>query len=287
MQNDDFIITAVSQKGNLVGYFTSVKNCAKQIQAAHTMNNISTMVFARALSAAVLLSGNLKNPDDRLAMSWDCTGPVKKLCIETDGCGNIRGFIDNAQLEFIERSVQNGEFSTEPYIGFGELTVSRETGSSAPYQSIVVIETGEIAQDLSLFLEQSLQIQSTVNIGLSVDKNNTIVCAGGLMLMGLPGVTAQEINELYNAFQKITNLTDVLCKDEQTVLELFNSLNMDIVGNRSVQFHCKCSAEKVKSILKSLKPENLQEFLSKENCYETSCKYCGAQYKITQEELNG
>ncbi len=287
MQNDDFIITAISQKGNLVGYFTSIRNCAEQVQTAHKMNNVSTAVFARALSAAVLLSGNLKNPDDRLAMNWDCTGPVKKLCIETDGCGNIRGFIDNPQLEFIERSVLNGEFSTEPYIGFGELTVSRETGDSAPYQSIVVIETGEIAQDLSLFLEQSLQIQSAVNIGLSVDKNNKILCAGGLMLMGLPGVTEQEIKDMHNEFQKITSLTDVLCKDEQAVLEMFNSLNMDIIGNRSIQFHCKCSLEKVKSVLKSLKPESLQEFLSKDNCYETSCRYCGAQYKITKEELNG
>ena len=85
MQNDDFIITAISQKGNLVGYFTSIRNCAEQVQTAHKMNNVSTAVFARALSAAVLLSGNLKNPDDRLAMNWDCTGPVKKLCIETDG----------------------------------------------------------------------------------------------------------------------------------------------------------------------------------------------------------
>lgn len=287
MQNDNFIITAVSQKGNLIGYFTSVRNCAEQVQFAHKMNAISTMVFARALSAAVLLSGNLKNPDDRLAMTWDCTGPVKKLCIETDGCGNIRGFIDNTQLKCIERSVQNGQFSTEPYIGFGELTVSRETGNSAPYQSIVVIETGEIAQDLSLFLEQSLQIQSAVNIGLSVDKNNKIICAGGLMLMGLPGVTEQEINDMYNEFRKITNLTDILCKGEQAVLEMFNSLNMDIVGNRSIRFHCKCSEEKVKNILKSLKPENLQEFLSEDNCYETSCRYCGAQYKITKEELNG
>ena len=287
MQNDDFIITAISQKGNLVGYFTSIKNCATQVQTAHQMNNVSTAVFARALTASILLSGNLKNPDDRLAMTWDCNGPVKKLCIETDGAGNIRGFIENSQLEFIERSVQDGEFSTEPYIGFGELNVSRETGNSAPYQSVVVIETGEIAQDLSLFLEQSLQIQSAVNIALSVDKNNQILCAGGLMLMGLPGVTEEEIKNMYDEFQKITNLTDILCKDEQAIFEMFNSLDMDIIGTRSVQFNCKCSSDKVKNVLKSLKPEDLQEFLSENGCYETSCRYCGAQYKITKEELNG
>ena len=251
------------------------------------MNNISTAVFARALTATTLLSGNLKNPDDRLAMTWDCNGPVKKLCIETDGAGNIRGFIENSQLEFIERSVQDGEFSTEPYIGFGELNVSRETGNSAPYQSVVVIETGEIAQDLSLFLEQSLQIQSAVNIALSVDKNNQILCAGGLMLMGLPGITEQEIKEMYEEFQKITNLTDVLCKDEQAIFEMFNALNMDIIGSRNIQFNCKCNADKVKNVLKSLKTEDLQEFISKNGCYETSCRYCGAQYKITKEELNG
>jgi molecular chaperone Hsp33 len=107
------------------------------------------------------------------------------------------------------------------------------------------------------------------------------------MLMGLPGITEQEIKEMYEEFQKITNLTDVLCKDEQAIFEMFNALNMDIIGSRNIQFNCKCNADKVKNVLKSLKTEDLQEFISENGCYETSCRYCGAQYKITKEELNG
>lgn len=282
---EDFLLTALSNKGNLVGYYTSIKNSIQKAQEAHKMNLISSAVFARAMCATVLLSGNLKNKTDRFSISWNCSGPAGRIYLETDYTGNVCGFIENNNLQLIENSLSaRGDFSTEPYIGFGELIVSRD--SFKPYRSIVVIETGEIAQDISFFLEQSLQIQSAINIGLSITKENKIESAGGILLMGLPGISKEEVEVLHSEFQQMTNLNEILSNGKEDVLEFFQKLGLDCTfQKRNIQFSCHCNEEKIKKALKILAEEKLEEYLNEDKMYEVKCQYCGKEYKINTQQL--
>ena len=159
----------MSKNKNVHGYYVNIKNSLKDAQKRHNMNIISTSIFSRAMIATSLLSGNLKNQSDYLSIAWDCTGPIGKIFCEANYEGNIRGYIGKTDLQFINDTIFENNIKAEPYIGFGEIIVSRNSfDNRPPYNSVVVIETGEIAQDISLYLDQVLQIQSALKIGFSV-----------------------------------------------------------------------------------------------------------------------
>ena len=198
---NDFLITTISKTKNIHGYYARVKSSLTDAQNKHKMNIISTTIFSRAMIATTLLSGNLKNKKDYLSILWNCTGPVNKIFCEATHEGNIRGYIENTDLQFIKESTYDNNIKAEPYIGFGEIIVSRNSfDNRPPYNSVVVIETGEIAQDISLYLDQALQIQSALKIGFSVNNSNEIETAGGILFMALPGASESELMDIYHAF---------------------------------------------------------------------------------------
>lgn len=281
----DFLMTTMSKSGKIVGYFASVKETAHKMQQAHKMNIISSAIFCRALCSTVLLGGNLKNKSDLLSVSWNCTGLVQKILVEVDYEGNVRGFIGNNNLDFIDGSIDDSGLKSEPYIGFGEIVVSRRSfNNSSPYNSVVVIETGEISQDITLYLEQSLQIQSVLNVGLSIDADNTIKSCGGIMLMGLPGVTDAQIKEMYDEYEKIGSIENILSSGSDKIIDFFKKIDMDIINQKNINFKCNCNLEKILKTLNSLNQDELKEFLNEDGVYEVTCHYCGKNYSIS--ELN-
>ena len=286
---EDYLITLLSNEKKIHGYIAILKNTAISLQKSHSMNIISSAIFSRALVGGVLLSGNLKNKCDTLSLRWNCNGPAKSIFIEANGNGEVKGYIGENNLKLIEKSISDNSILSEPYIGFGELTFTRNSSfSKAPYNSLTVIETGEIAEDISLHLQQSLQIESALKIGLAIDNNNNIETCGGILFMAMPNCTNEEIKALKKAFDGVVSLTDILKKSDDnlnSIIEHFKPLDLEIISKRNINFYCNCNILKIKNILKSLKKEDLQEYLSETGKIEASCQYCGKKYFFNESNL--
>lgn len=283
---EDFLITTISKNRNVHGYFTSIKNSLKDAQKRHNMNMISTTIFSRAMIATTLLSGNLKNQIDYLSISWNCTGPVKKIFTEVYYDGNIRGYIGEPNLQFIEVSNHDNNIKAEPYIGFGEIIVSRKSfDNRVPYNSVLVIETGEIAQDISLYLDQALQIQSALKIGFSVNKNNVIEAGGGILFMAMPGASEYELADVYHAFNSIGSMTEVLKSNVSKVNNQFKKLGLEIINIKKIKFNCNCNKQKIINILKKLDKEELKKYIIDSDKIEIECQFCSQKYNFMIDEL--
>lgn len=283
----DILLTTLSKNGNIIGYYTNLKNCAKIIQSRHSLTIISTSILCRALTAAALLSGNLKNRPDILTLTWDCSGHVKKMIAEINFDGKIRGYIQEPNLQFIEGSIVDGNIKTEPYIGFGEIVVERKSFDARPeYYTPVVIETGEIAQDISLYLDQCLKIQSALKLGISISNKNIINVCGGILLMALSKANEFELAEIYQAFNSMTSLTEILKNDISKVYKIFNDLKLDLVNVKEINFKCSCNSDNIKSLLKKLPHEKLKEYIVNENKIEAECQFCTEKYIFDLNEFN-
>lgn len=283
----DILITTLSKDKKIHGYFCNIKNTTTHAQQAHGLNIISTAVLCRAMAASTLLSGNLKNKSDVLALNWNCTGPVGKIAAEISFEGKIRGYVGEKNLDFIEDSISPEKgITTEPYIGFGELIVSRYTfDNRAPYNSVTIIETGEIAQDISLYLDQSLQIQSALNLGLSIDKTNKIESCGGLLLMAMPGADIEDLEKIYDSFNALGSLTDILNHDMKKINDLFETLHLEIINSKEITYNCNCNRTKIHNVLKGLSNDELKEYITKNNVIEVDCQYCSKRYSFKLDDL--
>lgn len=283
---EDFLITTISKNKNIHAYFTSIKSSLKDVQKRHKMNMISTTIFSRAMIATTLLSGNLKNEIDYLSLSWNCTGSVKKIFTEANYDGNIRGYIGEPNLQFIEDSSLDNNIKAEPYIGFGEIIVSRKSfNNRAPYNSVVVIETGEIAQDISLYLDQVLQIQSALKLGFSINKDNIIEAGGGILFMAMPGASEYELTDVYHAFDSIGSLTDVLKTNGSKVNNQFKKLGMEIINVKKINFNCNCSKQKFSDFLKKMNKEELKKYIIDSDKIDIECQFCSQKYNFKINEF--
>lgn len=283
---EDFLITTISKNKNVHGYYVNIKNSLKDAQKRHNMNIISTSIFSRAMIATSLLSGNLKNQSDYLSIAWDCTGPIGKIFCEANYEGNIRGYIGKTDLQFINDTIFENNIKAEPYIGFGEIIVSRNSfDNRPPYNSVVVIETGEIAQDISLYLDQVLQIQSALKIGFSVNKFNEIEVAGGILFMAMPGASKSELLDIYHTFESIGSLTEVLKKRVSNVNIQFKKLGLEIINIKNIKYKCTCNKAIINGYLKGLSKNELEKYIIDSKRIEVACQYCAKKYNFMINEL--
>jgi molecular chaperone Hsp33 len=286
----DILVNILSKNKMINGYFCVLSDSARKIQKSHKMNIISSAVFCRALSGAVLLSGNLKNSNDILTLKWNCTGPAKSIFVEVTGNGQVRGYIDDNNLQLIDESLNENQIKAGPYIGLGELIVSRIAfDGKEPYNSVVLIESGEIAEDLSIYMKQSLQIESALNIGLSISRENSIEVCGGLLLMGMPGIKDEDIKKIYSSFSAISSFTDLLKTnnaDINIISAMLNDLDMDIISIKNIEFSCHCSSDKIIKYLKTLTSEQFTDFITSEGKIDAECQYCGMLYSFLPQEIS-
>lgn len=60
----------------------------------------------------------------------------------------------------------------------GFLTVFKDTGLEEPYQGVVKLRTGEIAEDLAAYFVESEQVPSAVGLGVFVEPDGAVSSAG-------------------------------------------------------------------------------------------------------------
>ncbi|RAY89566.1 Hsp33 family molecular chaperone HslO, partial [Klebsiella oxytoca] len=66
--------------------------------------------------------------------------------------------------------------------GQGTLSVIRDMGLKEPYVGQTLLQTGEIAEDLTYYFAASEQVPSSVGLGVLMNRDNTVRQAGGFLI---------------------------------------------------------------------------------------------------------
>lgn len=279
----DYLLTAYSPSQNVLVYYTSTLHTVSKAGIQHKLSNVSKAVLAQAINAATLLSGNLKNSNDSLSMMWHCGGPSETVYAEINHEGHVRGFINNTKLQ---NNSEGTEFSTGPYIQTGELVVKRNSfAAGTPYSSVVELQTGDISQDVAYYLDQSLQMQSYIELKILISNESEVTFSGGIMILGLPGCLDSEIIEMYNKWQLCGGLTGLKAGDSESVVEILTSIGFSGFNKKNIDFLCGCNEGKIINMLKKIDSTSLSEFKNENNQYSISCQFCGNEYVIDQDKV--
>ncbi|HQO17713.1 MAG TPA: Hsp33 family molecular chaperone HslO, partial [Candidatus Cloacimonas sp.] len=165
--NKDILYRGSVQNNNFRVFAVETTNCVQTARDLHDLSPLATLLLGRMISATAMLSWDLKDEESEVTMRIDSEGDLQGAIVICSHNGFLRGYVKNPCL-FYEQKEDN--FQVGKALGKGSLTISRDKKGSRSYLSTTELISGEIAEDLVYYYQQSEQIPTAVNLGVLIDK---------------------------------------------------------------------------------------------------------------------
>ena len=180
----DYIVRATAANASIRAFAVSSKELVETARKAHDTSPVITAALGRLMSGGVMMGAMLKGENDLLTLQVSGDGPVKGMTVTADAKGNVKGYAIEPQVMLPPNSV--GKLDVGGAIGNGILRVIKDMGLKEPYVGQTVLQTSEIAEDLTYYFATSEQIPSSVGLGVLVGKDYTVAQAGGFIIQLMP-----------------------------------------------------------------------------------------------------
>jgi len=259
-----------------------------EIRDRHDLWPTATAAVGRLTTGAALFAAGLK-ANERISLQIAGDGPLGRLAADARWLDpqiiGARGYARNTRVELPVDA--RGKFNVSGAIGAGSLQVTRSSDVGQPYVGVVPIHSGEIAEDLALYLAQSEQIPSIVALGVLANPTG-VVASGGILARTLPGADESAIVALEARAAAMPPITQLIAHgaDAASLLrELAGGLELRSHHSVAVRFACRCNRAKVEAVLLGLGADELLQLTRERDRTEATCEYCKTHYVFTADEL--
>ena len=208
------------------------------------------------------------------------------LVVTSDAKARVKGYVYNKDVMLPPNA--QGKLDVGGAIGNGVLPVIKDLGLKEPYSGQTNLITGEIAEDLTYYFATSEQVPSSVGLGVLMEKDNTVRCAGGFIVQVMPFVEDEVLDKLEANIQKIQSVTAMLDNGhtpEEMLNQVLEGLDVEITDTLPAKFSCNCSKDRIEKAIISIGKKEIQAMIDDDKPIEVKCHFCNTAYKFEVEEL--
>ena len=272
--------------GAVRGVILNGTRMVNEMRANHELGILETLVLGRAYLGAGLMSSSLKS-NDRIALKFDCSGPIKGLVVEANAFGEVRGFLKNVAIPITK---PKEDFDLSPFFGAGFLSVTKQLeDAKQPFTGKVMLKYGNIAQDLANYYLISEQIPTAFNLSIKFDKQGRVTGAGGLFLQVLPQADDELTAGMEKRVTDLASLGEVFSNDEDPenlIADAFGEYSPRFLASRRIEFMCHCNQERLRNLLTLLPIEELKDIRDNGPFpLELRCHFCNTVYHFAEKEI--
>ena len=281
----DYIIRAIAADDQVRVFAATTRELVETARQHHNTSPVATAALGRLLTAGAMMGAMMKNDKDVLTLQATGDGPFGGLTVTSDSHANVKGYAENPDVII---PAKNGKLDVGGALGVGILNVIKDMGLKEPYVGQTILVTGEIAEDLTYYFANSEQIPSSVGLGVLMEKDNTVKCAGGFIIQVMPFAKEETISKIEENLKNVTSVTGMLDKGytpEQILEELLGNVGFEITDKIPAQFYCNCSKERVEQAVASIGRKDLTELVEEGKDIEVKCHFCNTAYNYTIEDL--
>ena len=282
---NDYIVRATAADGQVRAFAATTKELVETAREHHNTSPVATAALGRLLTAGAMMGSMMKNDTDMLTLQIRGDGPIEGITVTADSHANVKGYVGNPDVMLPPK---NGKLDVGGAVGIGLLQVIKDMGLKEPYVGQTILVSSEIAEDLTYYFASSEQVPSSVGLGVLMNKDNTVRCAGGFIIQLMPFATEETISQLEENLKDVTSVTDFLDKGytpEQMLEKLIGHLDLEITDTIPTQFYCNCSKERVEQAVASIGKKDIQEMIDEGKDIEVKCHFCNTAYNYTVEDL--
>jgi molecular chaperone Hsp33 len=233
-------------------------------------------LLGEAVGAVVLLAATLKF-NGVLTLQLQGKGLVSLLVAQCTHDFKVRGMARHEPI--------GDEAGFRSLAGEGQFIVTVEaTDRASSYQGVVPITGDSLSDSLQAYFVQSEQLPTRVVLAA------TPGVVSGMLVQRIPGEGGkQDVDPaaLEAAWMKadhaMTTLTsaDVLENDiELRLVRMFGADEVRMFGGHDVRFECRCSRERVATMLRSLGADEVRSVIAEQGAVTVTCEFCQRPYKF-------
>ena len=277
MTRDGFVkITAVST--------TELTGRAREI---HHTTAVATAALGRVLAATSMIGNMQKIDQGSVTLIIKGGGPLGTLLATADPEGNVRGYVENPQIDLMEK--YQGKLDVGAAAGAdGTLTLIRDLHMKDPYVGTVQLLGGEIAEDVAAYFVESEQVPTVCALGVLLNRDQTVDVAGGYLLQLLPGAPDCLIDQLEASVAKAGSVSGMM-KNGLGPAEIIETLlgkdEVEILETTPISYKCYCSRERVASTIISLGAKEMQDIIDEGQDIHVDCQFCDTVYTFTPADI--
>lgn len=283
----DQLIRAISTDGLIKVSAVSTRDLTERARQIHKTLPVATAAIGRLLAAASMMGSALKEEAASLTLQIKGGGPLGTLLAVSDHEGNVRCTVENPAVDLPLR--EDGKLDVGRAVGNqGTLTVIRDLRMKEPYVGSVGLLWGEIAEDVALYFVESEQIPTACGLGVLVDRDQSVLTAGGYLVQLLPGAGDEVSERLESSLRAAGPVTELLKADpdpEALLRRALPGLELKVLEKSPIAYRCDCSRERMERALISLGRKELQDMIDQQGGAELTCRFCDNVQKFSKEDL--
>ena len=301
----DCLVRAISKDGfvNAVAVYT--RGLTERARQIHHTSPVATAALGRALAACSMMGNALKDNGASVTMQINAfqykydgrnrciwmqikgDGPLGTILTVSDSEGNVRGYVQNPAVDLALR--EDGKLDVGTAVGHsGTLTVIKDLNMREPYVGTVDLLGGEIAEDVAAYYVESEQVPSACGLGVLIDRDRSVLTAGGYLIQLLPGAGEDVITKVEGGIYAAPSVTNLLKENPDPAVLLktvLSDFDMEILSVDPIEYRCYCSRERTERALLSLGSKELKKIVDEQGSAELTCQFCDRVQNFTKEDL--
>ncbi|NMC56227.1 MAG: Hsp33 family molecular chaperone HslO [Eubacteriaceae bacterium] len=266
-------------------------NTSASVEALRQIHNCTATASAavgRLLTAAMIMGVMMKGENDKLSLIIKGDGPIGKIVVTSDSCGRAKCDIENPDIDVLVNDA--GKLDVAKAVGSGKLTIIKDIGLKTPYNSTTELISSEIAEDIAYYYAVSEQIPTVCSLGVLVEKDSSIACAGGYLIQVMPNCDEEVIDYLENRINEMPKITEMLnhnMSGTDIIDKIFSEGNYKYTIEQNIEpkYYCDCNYDKAEVIIKSLGVKELGDIIEKNEDLELKCHFCNKTYNFSIDRI--
>jgi len=309
---DDFVLPFAVETLDLRGRVVRLGLSIDSILTGHDYPVVVSDLLGQAVALAALLGSALKF-EGRFQVQSRTDGAVSMLVVDYEAPDRVRGYAH------FDRTLLTDGMTPAEALGRGQLGLTIDQGSNlSRYQGIVVLEGQGLEEAAQQYFRQSEQIPTRVRLatgrvslaGSSSDAN-VMWRAGGLLAQFMPTSPERQRRidlhpgdapEGMSIFDQTDDqswietralvetiedheLIDPMLSSEALLYRLFHENGVHVFDAESVHTQCRCSRDRILSMLKSFSPKDRTEMIADDGMIGVTCDFCSKRYIVALNEV--
>ena len=201
-------LIAIDRSKSFRVYLTISTDLVQEAAKIHDTTPLASAGLGRVLTATGLMGIMLKDDDNKLTLHFKGDGPARQILATAYGDGRVKGYISNPYVDLPLND--QGKLDVGGSLGVGDLTVIKDLGLKEPYTGTIALVDGEIADDLTAYFYISEQQNSSVALGVKVERDLSIGAAGGMIIQMLPDAQEGAVDALEKMIGAMPPLTTLI-----------------------------------------------------------------------------